>query len=570
MNWLALYVISLLTMHSAVAQNEPLPDFPKNDFRSPLNGQLLLTGNFGETRKSHFHSGIDIKTKEKEGLPIFAVADGYVSRINVSPFGYGNALYITHPNGYVSVYAHIRNFNATVTQVLRKEQYASKSFSQNIILPPNYIPVKQGDVIALSGNSGGSAGPHLHFEIRDSLERIINPLHFGFEVKDSIPPLINAVEFFPLGNDLLTKNKKRIAVKLNNGEYSIPFQKINSTQVGIAVNAYDKMTGTNNTYGIYSIEATDNDKPFFTYKADRFSFSNTRQIISHLDYETFLSENHRAFHKCFVEPHNTLEQYTDVVNSGVIDLSDKIKHNIQLLVRDFAGNTATVRLEIQHNDSSRFFTENKAPYTLLLHKDSLNTYKNDNLSLSIPANALINSTRLHITSKNDTSSAIYSPVFTLNKNTEHLLSYYTIALKSNVPPHLREKAILVWRSEKKEETSKGGTFENGFIQAKAREFGTFYVKIDTTLPTIKPLSFNPEKPVGIQPKWTFIIKDNFGKPEKYNAFLDDEWVLAEFDAKSGQLTIPNEKKLSPGKHKLRIEVEDERRNKAIYSTTFIY
>lgn len=570
MNWLALYVISLLTMRTAAAQNEALPDFPKNDFRSPLNGQLLLTGNFGETRKSHFHSGIDIKTSEKEGLPIYAVADGYVSRINVSPFGYGNAIYITHRNGYVSVYAHLRSFNTAVTKVLRKEQYVSKSFSQNIILPPDFITVKQGEIIALSGNSGGSAGPHLHFEIRDSLERIINPLHFGFEVRDSIPPQINAVEFFPLGNDLLTKSKKRITVKLNNGVYSIPLQKTNSPQIGIAVNAYDKMTGTNNTYGIYSIEATDNGKPFFTYKADRFSFSNTRQIISHLDYETFLSENHRAFHKCFVEPHNTLEQYSEVVNSGIIDLSNNIKHNIQLLVRDFAGNTAIVRLEIQHNDSSHFFPENKTPYTLLLYKDSLNTYKNENLSLSIPANALVNSTRLNISNKTDTSSAIYSPVFTLNKSTEHLLSYYTISIKTNVPEKLSDKAVLIWKNEKKKETAKGGIIEKGFMTAKVREFGTFYVKLDTTLPTIKPLSFSTNKPIGTQPQWSFIIKDELSGIGKYDAYIDDQWTLAEFDAKSGKLIIPNETKLSTGKHQLRIEVSDERNNKAIYKTTFLY
>lgn len=571
MNFLTLYIFSALSFYATVPGNDTLPDFPKNYFRSPVDIPIYLTGNFGEPRKSHFHSGLDIKTKEKEGLNVYAVADGYVSRINVSPFGYGNALYITHPNGYTSVYAHLRSFNNVIQKYLRTQQYNDKRFSENILLPPNILTIRKGDVIAASGNTGGSGGPHLHFEIRDSLERIINPLHFGFVVQDSVKPIINGLEFFPLEDDLLTKQKRQLKEMMQDGmTYVVPPVKSNAKIVGIAINTYDKMTRTNNSYGVYSITAIDNNDTFFIYKADRFAFENSRNVISHLDYETFLTSGFHAFHKCYVEPHNSLGEYSRLVNNGKINLSDGRLHKIKITVSDFAGNKNYSAFEIQYSDTSKFFANNNAPYTLLLHKDSLTEYKTDELTLSIPAKALVNYTRLNIESKRDTSSKILSLVVTLNKNTEHLLSYYTISLKTNVNRDLQDKAVIVWRNEKCTETSKGGDFENGFITTKVREFGTFYVKADTTKPVVRPLSFSTTKAMGALKKWTFLIKDELSGIETYNAYIDGKWTLAEYDAKFNALHILNETKLSAGKHSLRIEVQDERQNTTIYETNFIY
>ena len=198
-----------------------------------------IVGNFGEPRRLHFHTGLDFRTNQEEGHAVFAAADGYISRINVSSVGYGNALYITHPNGYVSVYGHLQRFNSKIMQRLRKEQYAKENFAVDFYLQPNEISVKKGDTIALSGNTGGSGGPHLHFEIRDSAERIYNPMLFGYKLKDDMKPVVSFLKFYALDE---LKNKSdgyRTKVLNNHGVYEVTggIIKLNAAQVGLSVNA---------------------------------------------------------------------------------------------------------------------------------------------------------------------------------------------------------------------------------------------------------------------------------------------------------------------------------------------
>ena len=206
------YVFFTLFSVSAAAQDDTIPAYPKGYFGSPLDIPFLLAGNFGEPRASHFHMGIDIRTQEKEGLPVYALADGYVSRIGVSPYGYGNALYITYPNGFTSVFGHLQRFTPTITTRVRKEQYAKEQFAVDFALKANEVPVHKGDLVAYSGNTGGSGGPHLHFEIRDILERTINPFNFGYQSADHVVPTIAAVKFYPMGDKKYTAEPYRAAV----------------------------------------------------------------------------------------------------------------------------------------------------------------------------------------------------------------------------------------------------------------------------------------------------------------------------------------------------------------------
>ncbi len=263
----------------------PLPEpsadstrYPQNYFIPPLNLPLALAGNFGEPRKGHFHTGLDFRTNSEEGHVVMAAADGYISRINVSSSGYGNALFITHPNGYTTVYGHLREFVPDLMARLRKEQYAKKEFAVDIFLKPEEFKVKQGDTIAYSGSTGASGGPHLHFEIRDSYERPINPLLFGFNIVDDKHTIVKALKIYAL--DTLKYSSEGIIVKLSRKDslYNVPggVVKVNAKRVGVAANVYDLINQTDNYIGVYNIKLFDEGHLIYEYKMNRLAFTETR------------------------------------------------------------------------------------------------------------------------------------------------------------------------------------------------------------------------------------------------------------------------------------------------------
>ncbi len=538
----------------------------------PMRVPMNLSGNFGETRKSHFHMGLDIKTNEREGEPVVAVGDGYISRINVSAFGYGNALYITHPNGYTSVYGHLQRFSEPIMQVLRAEQYKNQSFATELYPTPNKYPVKQGEQIALSGNSGGSGGPHLHFEIRDMFERPINPLHFGYKVNDAVAPTVNALQIYSLDEAVSNKPMRTIALR-NAGEYytsSEPVLQVNAKKVGVSINTFDRMTNSTNTFGVYSILIKKDGTVFFEFKNDRHSFEEKRMIIAHLDYRAFLTQGFRAFHKTFVESGNKLSAYPTKIENGFIDLSDGKAHEITAEVRDFNGNLSTVKINMQQNLTAHFFSTKSNTYNVLLGIDSINQYSDVDFKLAIPPSCLIDPTPLSVSVLVNTNPAAVSSIIKLNEASEHLLDNYTLSIKTAVPTDKADKAVIVWKDEKGRPVTKKATLENGFATIKAREFGVFYVSVDSVLPTIRAVGFSTAKAMGTNKKWIFSIADNDSGVETYNAFVDGVWTLAEYDAKFRSLAVLNEKKLTSGNHTLKIVVTDACGNEAVYQTQFIY
>ncbi len=574
MNWITLLILASLAAKAQQAPtlNYPLPDFPKGDFIMPMNVPMNLSGNFGETRKSHFHMGLDIKTNEKEGEPVYAIGDGYVSRINVSPYGYGNALYITHPNGYTSVYGHLQRFSEPFMQVLRVEQYKNQSFATDFYPNPNQYPVKQGEQIALSGNSGGSGGPHLHFEIRDMFERPINPLHFGYKVNDAVAPIVSALQVYALDEAISNKPMRTIALR-NAGSYYTseePVLQVNAAKVGIAINTFDRMTNSTNSFGIYSILIKKDGAPFFEYKNDRHSFDEKRMIIAHLDYRAFLMQGFRAFHKTFVESGNKLSAYPTKIDDGFIDLTDGNTHEITAEIRDFNNNLSTIKINFQQNLTTNFFSKKSTTYNALLGMDSINKYNVGNFKISVPPSCLIAQTPLSVSVSESSSPAILSSIIKLNEASEHLLDNYTLSIKTGLPTDKASKAVIVWRDEKGRSVAKKAILENGFATIKPREFGAFYVSIDTVLPTIRAVNFSIAKTMGAIKKWVFSIADNDSGVETYNAYIDGTWTLAEYDAKYRSLAVLNEKKLASGKHTLKIVVTDACGNETIYQSDFIY
>jgi len=286
-------------------------NIPEGYFKNPLDIELKLSGTFGELRSNHFHSGLDIKTNQRTGLKVYATAAGYVSRIKIERYGYGKAIYITHPNGYTSVYAHLSKLSPRIEKYLKKKQYAKESFEIQLFPGDLDLRVDQGEVVAYSGNSGGSGGPHLHFEIRDSASKPINPMMMGIEIPDSKKPLVKQVMAYPLDESSTINGKNKPTqlrlIPLKNGGYKT--EKLNAYGlIGIGVNTSDKQNGSNNQNGVYQITTSFNGSPNFEVCFDTYAFNETRYLNQMIDYG-FFKENKSRISKLFIPPGSPLSYH---------------------------------------------------------------------------------------------------------------------------------------------------------------------------------------------------------------------------------------------------------------------
>lgn len=566
MDFLAWYVFAVI--HSAALSGKD--GYPQNYFGSPIDIPITLIGNFGEPRAGHFHTGLDIRTNQEVGHKVFAAADGYISRINVSGSGYGNALYIAHPNGYVTVYAHLLEYNPTIMKRLRKEQYAKESFAVDFNLPPGEIPVKKGEEIALSGSTGSAAGPHLHFEIRDAQENAINPLLFGYDLKDNIKPLVSALKFYPEDELKNRSDGYRANLVLKNGNYEVPdgVVKLNDNKVGISVNTIDEINLTNGHIGIYQMKMYDNKQLVYEYEMDKISFDDKRYVLSHIDYPLFLA-SHKIFHKCFVDPGNKCPVYSNLVNRGIIDLSDDKPHNIKIEVSDEAGNTSVINLVLQHDKNSKLFAERDFKFTTLFFYNRENEFSNSDVHVKIPNGCLFDDLYFKYSSSGAADNKTYSKIYQLDNSDTQVFDWFTISVKTeNLAPALRDKAVLVCRDKKGNSESWGGKFEDGFITAKTRSFGAYFIKLDTTPPKIVALNIRPGRNMRAYKNIRFRISDNLSGVAGFDTYLDGKWTVTDYDAKSSTLTHTLDPGLANGEHIFNVVVTDERHNQSEYSVKF--
>ena len=539
--------------------------YPK-DFISPLAIPLDISGSFGELRSNHFHSGLDFKTQKREGLPVYAVGTGYISRIKISTYGYGKAIYITHPNGFTTVYGHLQKANGTIEDYIKSAHYSQKSFEIELFLKPNELPVEQGEIIAFSGNSGGSGGPHLHFEFRETdSEKIVNPLFFGFNklAEDRHAPEVQSVIVYPVDSTVVNKSQRPIPVSINkqaDGSY-LAAKVIANGKIGFGINAFDYCTNLYNKNGLYKVTAYLNGVLYYQFELEKFAFDESRYINNFIDYEHFKISNQRI-QKLFHYSPYPLSVLKTNKNNGIINTQPNTNYNFRIELYDFHENKTVINIPIEFGVQPVSLTkkEQKTPYFLKAKNE--HNYSKENISVYIPENTFYDNFYLNF-EVNDNVLTLHNESVPVHKNmtitfddvqgfTEEQLQKSFIASVSG--PSLRYNKSY----------RKGNTFKT-----YTKNLGKFKIAQDSISPRIYNVNFIEGKNIINQETLSVFISDNLSGIDSYNAYLNGEWILMEYDYKTKKLVHQlSDGKFKEGRNDFKVIVVDNMQNSTTFESHF--
>ena len=542
-------------------------DYPQETFQSPLGIPLDLSGSFGELRSNHFHSGLDFKTSGKEGLPVYAAADGYISRIKISTFGYGKAIYITHPNGYTSVYGHLQKANGAIQDYIRKRHYQERSYEIEMYLYPTELPVKKGDIIAYSGNTGGSGGPHLHFEFRDTKsEQIINPMHFGFKkvIKDERKPIIQGVVAYPIDSTIVNNSQKPINISFSkqaDGSYLSVKVKTNG-KVAFGINAYDFCTNGYNKNGLYKVKAYLNGVLQYQYGFDSFAFDESRYINNFIDYERFHEMGQRV-QKLFQLNEYPLSVVSGNKKDGIIKVQPNTNYNYKVELYDFHGNKVdlVIPIEFALQETKIAKTVQKTPYYIKAKTESI--FEKNNVSVYVPENAFYNNFYMNFDVSND--------IVTLHDDSVPVHKNITLTFNDVVglTEEQLSKTYIATLDGYKLDYNKTYRKGNSF-SVKTKTLGKYKLAQDTTPPRIYNVNFVEGKKLTDQKTISVSVTDLHSDIDTYNGYLNGKWILMEYDYKTKKLTHNLDDKIYvEGRNDLKIVVTDNLQNSTTFESYFL-
>ena len=542
-------------------------DYPQETFQSPLGIPLDLSGSFGELRSNHFHSGLDFKTSGKEGLPVYAAADGYISRIKISTFGYGKAIYITHPNGYTSVYGHLQKANGAIQDYIRKRHYQERSYEIEMYLHPTELPVKKGDIIAYSGNTGGSGGPHLHFEFRDTKsEQIINPMHFGFKkiIKDERKPVIQGVVAYPIDSTIVNNSQKPINISFSkqaDGSYLSVKVKTNG-KVAFGINAYDFCTNGYNKNGLYKVKAYLNGVLQYQYGFDSFAFDESRYINNFIDYERFHEMGQRV-QKLFQLNEYPLSVVSGNKKDGIIKVQPNTNYNYKVELYDFHGNKVdlVIPIEFALQETKIAKTVQKTPYYIKAKTESI--FEKNNVSVYVPENAFYNNFYMNFDVSND--------IVTLHDDSVPVHKNITLTFNDVVglTEEQLSKTYIATLDGYKLDYNKTYRKGNSF-SVKTKTLGKYKLAQDTTPPRIYNVNFVEGKKLTDQKTISVSVTDLHSDIDTYNGYLNGKWILMEYDYKTKKLIHNLDDKIYvEGRNDLKIVVTDNLQNSTTFESYFL-
>ena len=557
-----IFVLFFLASFTTFAQKK----YPNNYFRSPLDIPLKISGTFGELRNNHFHAGIDIKTNHRTGLKVYATADGYVSRIKVALWGYGKTIYITHPNGYTSVYAHLSKFGDGIQEYVKNIQYQKESYETGNMYPEeNKILVKKGEIIAYSGRTGGYVAPHLHYEIRDTkTEHIINPMLLGLKIQDSIAPRINKLMAYSIGsNSRINRSTKKqsLSIKKDTLNSYITSRISASGKIGFGINVYDFLGKESNKNGVYSIEMLVNGKRYYYHDLETFSFPESKYINLLIDYPHYASYKSRI-QKTFLEKENKLSIYKGLINDGIIDVKEGFNYQVDIITKDFKGNTSSIRIPVIGLKSESILEQKNDTTNYKISKIKFQKFTKNGVTVAFPKNTFYEDVFIDF-SVNGTIAEIHKPNIPLDKNftiTFDSIMYENSDIDNIYIANINNKRYPYYQKTRKRSNKLFTTTKN---------LGKYTLLIDNLEPKIYNPNFKNGDWVSRLKYLTIKISDSQSGIKSYKAYIDDEWVLMEYDLKNKKLSYDfSDKKLVGSKHIFKLVVSDNVGNTNIYNSTF--
>ncbi len=528
-------------------------NFPKDYFSNPLEIELILNGNFGESRPSHFHSGIDIKTQFKEGLNVFSSAEGYVSRISIKHGGFGKALYINHPNGYTTVYAHLKKFNKKIEDYIKKIQYNKKSYQIEHYLKKDVIRILKNENIGSSGNTGSSFGPHLHYETRlTKNQKAINPQLFGIDIKDSRRPIINSVFLYKL--DSLNKISEPIKLKINKINDSIyQSEKVTANgTIGFGVNGFDRQDLANNKNGIYKYSTVYDNKKNIEFNFNSFFFEESIKIKTLIDYKYYIQNKSRIV-KLFKDHGNNLSIYSNN-KSGYINVENDISL-YQITLTDLKGNKSTIKIPIIKGEiiKSPLKKVNSTVLNTSLNNKLDYNFEFENAEIKIAKNTFLKNVKLNIDTSID-SIKIINPEIAVFKNIK--ISFLN--------KEKRKGNYLALKDNNGNESFATAKLNSkNYFYHKTKSLGTYFIKNDSLLPVIELKNFKNNDWITNKNSIKIKILDKETGVKNYNVKINGKWMLFEYEYKRNELFYKFDSYfINKKKNLIEVSVEDMAGNKS--------
>jgi len=569
MNRKIILFAAALTVSASISSQSP----SKVLFVSPLREQPSLSASFAELRSDHFHSGLDYRTGGATGKDVLSIDEGFVYRIAVSPSGFGRALYVRHPSGYSSVYGHLKSFRPDIEEYVRNKQYEQKSFSVSLFPLRDQFRVARGEVIAWSGNTGTSSGPHLHFEIRDSAtEDPVNPLLFDLGINDRIRPVIDKVILYPLSRSSAvnsSRSSKTLRAVPLNASYTVAPGEIPVIYgaTGIGIKCWDIIDNSPNRCGVYSIEMQVDGLKVYGFKADRFAFSESRYLNSHIDYAAKVTGN-EYIHRLFIQPGNRLSMYDGHVRRGVISFADDGEHDIKITVTDTHGNRSWISFRVR-SISMPPIPPAEISCSKILPYGKAADFTADGIRLQFPYGTFYDTLFFEYKTRNHTRSFL-SPVHSVHKETVPVHGRFRLSIRPDtVIAGMESKMCLALINNKGVASYTGGEYKYGFVSADVNRLGDYAISIDTVPPVIRP-SFSPGANLTGRQSFSVTITDDFSGIRSYETLIDGEWALAEYDAKNNLLIYrPSKPYMKENTlHRMELTVTDNRGNQSVLKSEF--